>query len=164
MTYKNKVYICFDADKDMHYYNIMRAWKENENIDFTFANAHDLTNIRLFEEENIKKHLRERMNNTKQLIVLVGESTRYLYKYVRYEIELAIERDIPIIAVNLNKKNGMDEEYCPPLLIDKGFVVHVPFNKDAILSAMNYWIGTNYVKMKQSGKTNLYWSKFANIK
>jgi hypothetical protein len=144
----------------MKYYNILRAWKEHQHIDFTFANAHDLTNIRVFEEENIKRHLRVRMNNTKQLIVLIGESTRHLYKFVRYEIELALEKDIPVIAVNLNKKNGMCSVCCPPILKNKSVVVHVPFVKECILHAMNYWIGDNYNKMKNGTGKNLYWSRF----
>ena len=32
MSYKNKTYVCFDADSDIHWYRLMTAWKENENI------------------------------------------------------------------------------------------------------------------------------------
>ena len=32
MAYKNKTYVCFDADNDIKYYNLMKAWKENETI------------------------------------------------------------------------------------------------------------------------------------
>jgi hypothetical protein len=42
MTYRNKVYIAFDGDNDMHYYNLLEAWNANPNFDFRFANAHDL--------------------------------------------------------------------------------------------------------------------------
>ena len=36
MAYRNKVYVAFDGDNDMSYYNLLKAWNANENIDFTF--------------------------------------------------------------------------------------------------------------------------------
>lgn len=138
MPYRNKIYICFDADEDMNYYNTLKMWAANKNIDFDFNNAHDLTRIFAFNEENIKRHLRERIKNSKLMIVLIGEKTKNLYKYVRWEMELALNMDIPIIAVNINGKNGIDKELCPAILKDK-LVVHVPFKKDAILNAMENW-------------------------
>lgn len=78
-------------------------WK----IDFDFYNAHDLNNLRDgSSEETIKTKLKERLKNTKQAIVLVGENTKNLYKFVRWEIDVAMSMDIPIIAVNLCKANG----------------------------------------------------------
>lgn len=61
-----------------------------------------------------------------QVIVLISESTKNLYRFVRWEIETALDLDLPIIAVNLNNKRQMDFDLCPPLLIDNP-VVHVAF-------------------------------------
>jgi len=106
MAYKNKTYVCFDADNDIHYYRLMTAWKENDKIAFNFHNAHEINNLRDgSSEETIKRKLRERLENTKVLVVLIGEHTKNLYKYVRWEIEYAIENNIPIIGVNLNGNN-----------------------------------------------------------
>ena len=74
------------------------------------------------------------MLNTKLLTVLIGEKTRNIYKYVRWEIELALKSDIPIIAVNLNKKNTMDEDRCPPILRGRP-VVLIPFTQRALIHA-----------------------------
>ncbi|PKR82403.1 TIR domain-containing protein [Heyndrickxia camelliae] len=139
MAYRNKTYICFDADIDMRYYNLLKAWKENENIDILFHNAHEINTIRPWSsEETIKRNLRERMKNTKLIIVLIGEKTKNLYKYVRWEIELALSMDIPIIAVNLNKVNGIDNLRCPPILRDKP-VLHIPFKRKAVEHSLKYW-------------------------
>jgi hypothetical protein len=76
MAYRNKTYICFDGDTDMHWYRLMQAWKDNDDIDFNFHNAHDLNTARdSSQEESIKKQLRERFANSKLLIVLIGEKT-----------------------------------------------------------------------------------------
>ena len=90
MSYRNKTYVAFDGDEDMRAYRLMTAWKSNENIDFNFYNAHDLNSARdTSTEESIKSQLRERMANAKQLVLLVGEKTKNLRKFIPWEIELA---------------------------------------------------------------------------
>lgn len=150
MAYKNKTYVCFDADNDMHYYNLMRAWKENDKIAFNFYNAHDKNVVNENDSEStIKKKLSERLDNSKIMLVLIGDKTKNLYKYVRWEIDFAIKNDIPIIAVNLNKKNGHDSELCPPLLRNE-LVVHIPYTQKAINLALNNW-PSEYAKLKLKG-------------
>lgn len=139
MSYRNKTYVSFDADTDMKYYNLFRAWGAHENINFVFSNAHEINTLRAgSSEDTIKRKLRERLNNTKVMIVLVGENTRYLYKYVRWEIEYAIEYNIPIIVVNLNGMRVMDYDRCPAILRGK-LAMHVSFNKEIIKTALEDW-------------------------
>ena len=103
MAYRNKVFVSFDGDKDIHYYRLMCAWKQNDYSPFNFYDAHDVNSARdTSTEDTIKSKLRERLNATKVFVLLVGESTRYLYKFVRWEIEQAISLDLPIIVVNIN--------------------------------------------------------------
>lgn len=139
MAYKNKTYICFDADSDMKYYTLMCAWKENEQIAFNFHNAHDLNNLRpTSSEATIKQKLRERLANTSVMVVLIGERTKYLYKFVRWEIEYAVENDIPIICANINKMRSMDDNLCPPLLKEE-LAIHIPYGQKIIDYALNNW-------------------------
>ncbi len=139
MSYRNKTYVCFDADNDMNYYNLMKAWKENGKIAFNFHNAHEINNLRDgSSEQTIKNKLRERLQNTKVIVILIGEHTKNLYKYVRWEMEYAVEKDIPIIAVNLNGKKDLDASKCPPIIKDK-LSIHIPFGQRIINYALNNW-------------------------
>lgn len=139
MAYRNKTYVAFDGDKDIHYYYLMRAWKDNNNVDFNFYDAHDLnTALDTSTEETIKRRLRERMNNAKCFMLLVGESTRYLYKFVRWEIDLALGKNLPVIVVNLNGTKQIDYERCPPILRDE-LSIHVPFKQAIIVYALERW-------------------------
>lgn len=139
MSYRNKVYVAFDGDNDMSYYNLLKAWNANENIDFTFYDAHSINTARDSNlEENIKKQLRIRLQNTKVMVLLVGEHTRYLYKFVRWELETALRMDIPIIAANLNGLRYIDEDRCPSVIKDS-FVVHIAFNRKALKYAIENW-------------------------
>jgi hypothetical protein len=87
-------------------------------------------------EETVRARLRERLSNSKQAIVLIGESTRYLYKFVRWEIEIAQDLGVPIIGVNLNGSREYDPDLCPPILRDR-YVVHVPFKAKIIQYALD---------------------------
>lgn len=154
MAYRNKTYVCFDADTDIHYYWLMTAWKENDAVAFNFHNAHELNNIMSRSQETtIKKKLRERLANTKVMVVLIGANTRNLYKYVRWEIEYAVENNIPIIGVNLNGKRDQDD-LCPPILRDK-LAVYIPFNQKILDFALNDWPSSHW-HYKQNGKTGPY--------
>jgi len=142
MSYKNKTYVVFNADYpagggDIGHYRLMTAWKANNGIDFDFHNAHELNNLTInASDAQIYRKLRERMNNTKQLVVLVGDHTKNLYKFVRWEIEIAIDMDIPIVAVNLDKSNGSTLK-TPAILKDNCYFVSVPFELKKIKYALD---------------------------
>lgn len=150
MAYTNKTYVAFDADNDIHYYRLMQAWKQNDNTSFNFYDAHDLNNVRVFSEESIKRNLQERMRNTKIFVLLVGDNTKYLYKFVRWEIEQAISRNLPIIVVNLNGKRSKDDSLCPPILNNE-LALHVSFNQKIVEKALNIWEVADQ-KLRRSGE------------
>ncbi len=140
MSYKNKTYVAFDGDTDMWAYRLMTAWKSNENMDFNFYNAHDLNSARdTSTEESIKAQLRIRMSNAKQMILLVGENTKNLRKFVPWEIELARKKDIPIIVVNLNKSRSYDSTRCPAAVGSDIYTMHVSFNAKIIQYALDHF-------------------------
>src|SRR5574341_243192 len=137
MSYRIKTYVIFDGDNDMWAYAYMKGWKENDRIDFNFYDAHDLRPLTdRASEETVRARLRERMANAKQVIVLVGENTKKLYRFVRWEIDRALSNDLPIIVVNLNGKRGWDSDRCPPIL-DKVYAVHVAFKMKMIQHALD---------------------------
>jgi hypothetical protein len=137
-------------------YAYMKGWKSNENVEFDFHDAHDLrplTDRAL--EETVRSRLRERFRNTKQVIVIVGESTRHLYKFVRWEIEMAHELDLPIVVVNLNGKREMDTTLCPPLL--RGlYAVHVPFKASIIQYALDHFPDEYHARTRGSDGPRQY--------
>ncbi|MBI2811346.1 MAG: TIR domain-containing protein [Candidatus Melainabacteria bacterium] len=155
MAYRNKTYVCFDGDTDMHYYRLMSAWKQHEGIDFNFYNAHDLNSARdSSQEESIKRQLRERLKNSAVLVVLVGKNTKNLYRFVRWEMEQAISLNLAIIAVNLNGKRERDIDLCPPIIRDE-LAIHVSFNAAIMQYALENW-PENAAKHKREGKAGSY--------
>jgi len=154
VAYKNKTYVAFDGDEDMHYYRLMTAWSAHEGFDFSIHNAHDLNTARdSSQEESIKRQLRERFANSKLFIVLIGEKTRYLTKFVKWEIETAIRLNLPLIGININGSRKKDD-LCPPALKDT-LAVYVPFNEKIITHAMNKWPDID-AGLRKEGKAGAY--------
>lgn len=141
MSYKDPSYVIFDGDKDQWAYRYMRGWKASEHLDFDFRDAHDLTAMtaRAENEAYVKSQLRERMGKAKQVIVIVGESTKNLRKFVAWEIDLAKERGLSIVVVNLKSgQRKIDPDLCPVALRDY-CAVHVEFRMKIIQYALDNW-------------------------
>ena len=157
MGYRNKTYAIFDSDKDMWAYRYMRGWNSQEYMDFNFYDAHDLRPLTdRASDDTVRIRLRELLGNTKQAIVLVGESTWYLYKFVRWELEMCLKLDVPMVAVNLNGKRRMDPERCPPILRDK-YVVHVPFKMAIVQYTLDHF-PEEYARRKAGESGDRYYN------
>ena len=140
MGYKDATYVIFDGDNDKWAYGFMKGWKQNEHVDFDFRDAHDLDNMtsRAQGEDYVKGRLRERMRSSSAVLVLIGDSTKNLFRFVRWEMELAQSLGLPIIAANLNNKRAQDPDLCPAILRDK-LVMHVAFKMKIIKYALDQW-------------------------
>ena len=64
------------SSTDIHYYRLMLAWKENEHIDFNFANCQLGKEINSEDEAYIRRKCRERIDMAGTFAVLIGQDTR----------------------------------------------------------------------------------------
>lgn len=85
MAYRNGTYIAFHAnntpqptESDMKYYNILRAWDEHEDIDFSITNSHEKTQaVRdSSKKETLRRVLKTRLLNSKNMLLIIGPTTR----------------------------------------------------------------------------------------
>lgn len=157
MANNKKTYIIFDGDKDKWAYARMKGWKSLKNIDFDFDNAHDEYTLtdRAKEESYIKAKLKKRFATAGQVVVLIGESTKNLYKYVRWELEIAQELDLPIIAVNLNGDRKQNIKTCPPIIRDT-YTVHIPFRMKIIKYALDNFPSEYRKRDKKETNSRIY--------
>lgn len=132
------------SSTDIHCYWLMKAWKENENIDFDFSDCQLTDEINSEDEDYIKSKCRGRISLAGKYVMLIGEDTKSKHKYVRWEAEVAIEKGCVIIGVNLDGSRQIDENLCPPIIRDIG-AIFVPFSPQIIKYAIE-----NY-KMHDSG-------------
>lgn len=120
---------------DIRSYWLMKAWKENEKIDFDFRDCQLQNEIRSEDEAYIKARCRERIAMAGKFVQLIGVDTKNKYKYVRWEAEVAIEKGCTIIGVNLNG-DRMIGDLCPPILRNIG-AIFTPFSPKIIKYALD---------------------------
>src|SRR5665213_222110 len=155
MAYRNGTYVAFHAndtadpsESDMKYYNTLRMWRVRDESEFRFVNSHEKRDVRDWStKETLRGALRERMNNSKHLLLIIGQTTRLDTDWIPFEIIHAVDNcDIPIIAAypgydRVMNPSALASLWPKPLAdrINNGTakVIHVPFKKEPIADAIS---------------------------
>ncbi|GGI17947.1 TIR domain-containing protein [Gottfriedia solisilvae] len=158
MVYRNGTYIAFAADgqtdptkSDIKYYNIFKGWKSMDSKEFNFVNSHDkVAAVRdSSKAETIKRSLRERINRSKNMLLLIGKTTKMDDDFVPYEINYAIRTcKLPIIVCYVEEDNRIVnsipdrlKELWPNSLKvamehDEVKTIHIPLKEKVIVQAL----------------------------
>ena len=162
MAYRSGTYIAFDGLgqtnptlSDFKYYATMQAWASHKNIDFKYVDSHDKTcavrdtSLRT----TLESRIRERLANSKNVVVILSGDTRKSGSMLTYEIEQAVDRyNLPLIVTYVDYKiianPGQLSSYWPNALSTRisnqtAKAIHIPFIKDALLDAINQFNHTN---------------------
>ncbi len=132
-----RTFVAFSST-DIRHYRLMQAWKQNEKIDFNFTDCQLANELDSENEAYIKRKSRERINMAGKYALLIGNDTKFKHKYLRWEAEVAIEKNCTIIAVNLDGSKRINRDTCPPIIRDIG-TIFVPFSPKIIAYALkNY--------------------------
>ncbi|WP_293376177.1 TIR domain-containing protein [Phenylobacterium sp.] len=153
MAYRNGTYIAFHAEgktdptaSDIKYYRTLKMWHASDGTDFKFVNSHDkVAAVRDGSKaETIKRSLRERLDNSKNMVLIIGPTTKLDTDFVPYEIAYAVDRcGIPIIATYTSTGYTVIREpkalsaWWPAALSSRiangtASVIHIPFKQAAI--------------------------------
>jgi hypothetical protein len=143
VSYRNKTYVAF-ASEDIKCYRLMEAWRENENIDFSFFDAHDLYVSRDTSlDATIKRNLRERMKNAKQVVLLGSRDAKRKggdgRSFLAHEVSLILDFDLPVVIANLDGDRNIDKSFIPSPLLDH-YTVSVSFQPKIIKYALDNYV------------------------
>lgn len=175
MAYRNGTYVAFHADNtnqpgqsDLMYYQLMRAWTAHPDDDFTMVNSHDKASaVRdTSKRETLRRSLKERLSNSKNMVLIIGETTRFDTDWVPFEIEEAVDTyQIPIIIAYTNKvymgqirnPNAL-ANYWPTALVTRinngtAHVIHMPFKKEPVMDAISQF---SHDKFPNGGGLGVY--------
>lgn len=142
MSYRNKTYVAF-ASEDIRYYRLMTAWRANKNIEFDFVNAHDIYTARdTSTPETIKRRLRERLNNTKQVVLLGSPAARRKggngTSFLAYEVSAMISIGLPVVIANLDgSRKGVPGNIPAPFATEDYYTMSVSFGPTIIKYALD---------------------------
>lgn len=158
MAYRNGTYVAFHAngtseptESDMKYYRLLQAWHENEDHEFSISNSHEKTaavrdsSLR----ETLRRRLRERLANSKNLLLILGKTTKFDTDWIPFEIECAADDfKLPIIvaytayeAVPPNSDQNVLRSWWPAALAnridsDTTRTMHISFKQRPIHDAL----------------------------
>jgi hypothetical protein len=142
MPYRNKTFVSF-ASEDIHFYRLMCAWKENAKFDFDFYDAHDINVARdSSQAETINRRLRERLVNTKQVVMLIGDVTRKKAAnpdtFVYYEARTILRLSLPVIFANVNRSRSAERNRIPEVLLEQ-YTMSTSFGPTIIKYALDHF-------------------------
>ena len=163
MAYRNGTYIAFHAQgtnrpgkSDIDYYNLMKAWSAKTEDDFTMVNSHEKASAVRDSSKKItlRVSLLQRLRNSKNMVLIIGDNTRLDTDWVPFEIEKAVDAFmIPIIAAY----TGYTSILAPSKLralwpkaleerIDNrtAHVIHIAFRKEPISAAIDQFTHKNF--------------------
>jgi hypothetical protein len=126
------------SSSDITYYYLMCAWKAHDDIDFNFADFQLDDAIDSEDEQYIKRRCREKIVRSDTYVLLIGSDTYTKTTYVKWEVEVAMEKGCRLIGVNLNHCRFKDW-LCPYFFADKG-AMFVPFSSRIVGEALKGWI------------------------
>lgn len=156
MTYRNGTYMAFDGLgqvnptlSDFKYYATIQGWTAHRHIDFRFVNSHDKTYaVRdTSSPETLKSRIRERLANSKNIVVILSSQTRKSGSMLSYEIEQAVDRyHLPLIITYVDYRIIAEpfllSSYWPDALNTRisnntAQAIHIPFGKNSLLDAID---------------------------
>ena len=162
-AYCTGTYVAFHAngvteptESDIKYYNLLKAWRVRDDNDFVFTDSHEKSGtIRdLSQRDTVRRHLTTRLLRSKNMVLIIGQTTKEDTDWVPFEITYAIDRcSIPIIAAYPGygyitapaELSGL----WPSALASRirsgvAHVIHVPFRKEPLADAVGRFGPNNY--------------------
>ena len=106
---KKKIFISYDYDKDKTHKNLLLAWDKNKIFDFSFTDESADTSINSNDVDIVKRAISLKINQSDIFLCLIGQYT-IQSKWVKWEIEKAIELEKKIMAVKIKKDYESPEE------------------------------------------------------
>lgn len=162
MAYRNGTYIAFDGLgqtnptlSDFRYYGTMQAWAKHKGVEFSFVDSHDKTYaVRdSSKRTTLEARIRERLNNSKNVVVILSGDTRKTGSMLSYEIGQAVDNyKLPLIITYVDYQVVATPQelsfYWPNSLNlrinnKSAKAIHIPFVKDALLDAVNQFTVSN---------------------
>lgn len=139
MSIQEKVYVAYDADNDHDFYEQITDWVKSDNTSFNFINGYEYS--KLLDKVNddiLKAQILARMDESSVCVLLIGKKTKSFRRFVRWQIEYAINSGKPIIAVNINGIRSVDYERCPTIL-KKNLSIHIASQAPILEYALLNW-------------------------
>ncbi len=127
---KPKIFISYDYDNDKHYKNLLVAWDENDEFDFSFSDHSADVSIQSTNADAIKRAISAKINSATHILCIVGAKTSKS-GWVAWEIDKAKDLEKKLVAVKTASDNTT-----PGGLLNAGASWAMSFTFEAIKKAI----------------------------
>lgn len=150
MAYLKPVYIVFDGKNDLQYYQEMQGWVQSDGLKFNFIDGLEFASkIDKLPDEEVKALIKEKINLTEVFVLLVTKNTKRYRKFIRWQVEAALELQKPIIIVNVNKIRSVDYDRIPIVFRRKNLSLHITFQAPIFEFALERWPESHYQHLEK---------------
>lgn len=164
MAYRSGTYIAFHADgtnipggnSDIDYYNLLCAWDANKHHEFKLVNSHEKASAVRDDSKRatLRASLLERLRNSRNMVLIIGNTTRLDTDWVPFEIEKAVDAyGLPIICAYTGVSTAIRNPialsgYWPLALKTRiegktASAIHVPFKQAPLYTAIDQFSHDN---------------------
>lgn len=165
MANRTGTYVAFDAlgevdptKSDFRFFSTIEMWSRSKKIDFKYTDSHAKTfAVRDSSQlKTLKARICERLSASKNVVVIISEKTRKTGSMLSYEIEKAVDLyKLPLIVTYTGYDviaSSIQDNWPDALALRlngnnaTGRSIHIPFKKDPLFSAINYFTCSNMPK------------------
>ena len=153
---RTKTYVAFDGDTDLMSYRTVQSW-DRDDSSFSLNDAHDVNYARDDSlPESIINQLRQRLDLSKNLALIVGSQTKGNRKGIlKYEINYALRNNLPIflffkgLDATTPKTDALWKNQLHPKIptvitkAEEKYCLVCPFTRRAFSSAANTYSNNN---------------------
>lgn len=175
MVYRNGTYVAFDGQattnptkSDMKYYGLLQKWNTNNNSGMIFSDSHKKTyQVRDTSSRlTLENRLMDRLRNSKNFLLILSDETNWDRGMLNFEIEKAVDKfQLPIIVAYTGYRSILNPSQhsseWPKNLANRinnntAKCIHIPFKKEAIVSAISQFSIHNTGDNKLTGPLHYY--------
>ncbi len=159
MSYKGKVYVAYDAANDHVFFEEISTWVQSDGSSYDLINGADiLKKIDKANDDVLKADLKVRMSMANVCLLVVGEKTKSYRKATRWQVENAINSNMPLIVINPNGIRTVDFDKVPAA-IKKALSLHIAYQSPILELALKNWPNSHQKYFEKEKKYNI---RYAN--
>ena len=152
-----KIFVAYEGTTDLEFANEIKNWVDKEKNPYDLFDALDeLKLIDKMDDDKLKMNMQNNMSSADLFVVVIGPKTKSFRKFVRWQVEYAVNSGKPVIAINLNGIRSVDFDRCPTFL-KKNLSMHITAQNEIFEYALENWPQSHYQKFaKEDHKTYRY--------
>ncbi|MFA6661851.1 MAG: TIR domain-containing protein [Bacilli bacterium] len=143
MSYKGKIYVICHETFDVKAYNKLKDMRQTDDSQFNFIDSLSLSvQLNVLNDEELKLLLYKNMDEADIVLILLSKKVKSMRKFVKWQVEYAINQEMPIICINNSPLRSMDYSITPTKL-KKRRSLFISYDSEVLELACMNWVQSN---------------------